>query len=39
MEEIFKQIKGFEGAYEVSNLGRIKSLSRLTENWLKRGAQ
>lgn len=29
MEEIFKPIKGFEGAYEVSNLGRVKSLSRM----------
>jgi len=27
-EEIWKPIKGYEGFYEVSNLGRIKSLSR-----------
>ncbi len=29
MEEIFKPVIGFEGAYEVSNLGRVKSLSRI----------
>ncbi len=28
MEEIWKDIKGYEGLYQVSNLGRIKSLSR-----------
>ena len=28
MEEQFKPIKGFEGLYEVSNLGRVKSLIR-----------
>lgn len=28
MEEIWAQIKGFEGIYEVSTLGRIKSLNR-----------
>lgn len=28
MKEIWKPIKGYEGRYEVSNLGRIKSLSR-----------
>lgn len=28
MEEIWKPIKGYEGLYEVSNLGRVKSLSR-----------
>lgn len=27
MTEIFKTIEGFEGLYEVSNLGRVKSLS------------
>ena len=27
-KEIWKQIEGFEGFYEVSNLGRIKSLAR-----------
>ena len=27
-EEIWKPIKGFEGKFEVSNLGRVKSLSR-----------
>lgn len=27
-EEIWKDIKGYEGLYQVSNLGRIKSLER-----------
>lgn len=29
MEEIWKDIKGYEGWYQVSNLGRIKSLERV----------
>ena len=28
MKEIWKDIKGYEGLYQVSNLGRIKSLKR-----------
>lgn len=28
MEEIWKDIDGYEGMYQVSNLGRIKSLPR-----------
>lgn len=28
MEEIWKDIKGYEGRYQVSNLGRVKSLPR-----------
>lgn len=28
MEEIWKDIEGYEGLYQVSNLGRVKSLSR-----------
>lgn len=36
MEEVWKAIKGFEGEYEVSNLGRVKSLTRPKWNgWLK----
>jgi len=27
-KEIFKDIPGYEGLYQVSNLGRIKSLAR-----------
>ena len=27
-KEIWKDIKGFEGLYRVSNLGRVKSLKR-----------
>jgi len=29
MEEVWKDIEGYEGLYEVSNLGRVKSLSRI----------
>lgn len=29
MEEIWKDIKGYEGYYQVSNLGRVKSLARI----------
>lgn len=32
MKEIWKAIKGYEGIYEVSNLGRIKTLSRYIRN-------
>ena len=28
MNEIWKDIKGFEGIYQISNLGKVKSLSR-----------
>jgi hypothetical protein len=31
MEEIWKDITGYEGLYQVSNLGRIKSLKRIAE--------
>lgn len=32
MEEVWKPIKGYEGIYEVSNHGRIKSLQRIRNN-------
>jgi len=32
MEEIWKPIKGFEHLYQVSNMGRIKSLDRYVKN-------
>ncbi len=32
MQEKWKDIKGFEGLYQVSNLGRVKSLERYKEN-------
>ena len=32
MEEIWKYIKGYEGLYQVSNLGRVKMLPRLKWN-------
>lgn len=31
MEEIWEDIKGYEGYYQVSNLGNVKSLSRITK--------
>ena len=33
INEIWRPIKGYEGLYEVSNLGRIKSLKRLVKKW------
>lgn len=30
-EEIWKDIKGYEGLYQISNFGRVKSLERLTK--------
>lgn len=32
MEEIWKDIQGYEGLYQVSNLGRVKSLKRLSND-------
>lgn len=32
MEEIWKDVKEYEGLYQVSNLGRIKSLKRIGKN-------
>jgi hypothetical protein len=37
MEEIFKDIPGYEGMYQVSNLGRIKSFKWEKEKILKQG--
>lgn len=37
MEEIWKDIVGYEGFYQVSNLGRVKSLDRYIEVTNKRG--
>jgi len=36
IEEIWKDIEGYEGSYQVSNLGRIKSLKRNTSNVCKK---
>ena len=32
MKEIWKDIEGYEGLYQVSNYGNIKSLSRVVKN-------
>lgn len=41
MKEIWKDIAGYEGKYQVSNLGRVRSLDRYSWNgykyWLQRG--
>lgn len=37
MEEVWKPIKGYEGLYEVSNLGRVKSLPKVVD--LRRAKQ
>lgn len=31
MEEIWKDVKGYEGYYQVSNLGRVKSIERVIQ--------
>lgn len=33
MNEFWKDIKGFEGLYQVSNLGRVKALAKITNTW------
>lgn len=38
MTEIWKAVVGFEGAYEVSNLGRVRVLDRLVTRTFKSGA-
>ena len=35
MEEIWKDIKGYEGLYQISSFGRIKSYDRYTPSKLK----
>ena len=37
MNEIWKEVKGYEGIYEVSNIGRVKSLKFNKEKILKAG--
>jgi len=36
-KEIWKDVKGYEGLYQVSNLGRVKSLPRETSNACRKG--
>lgn len=33
MTEIWKDIKGYEGLYQVSNFGRIKNVQRMVNDW------
>lgn len=35
MVEVWKDIKGYEGKYRVSNKGRVKSLERFRKNGFK----
>ncbi len=35
MKEIWKDVRGYEGSYQVSNFGRVKSLGRYKENHSK----
>lgn len=37
MEEIWKDIKEYEGLYQVSNLGRVRSLDKKVWNYTKKG--
>ena len=37
MNEIWRDITGYEGIYQVSNLGRVRSLDRKVWNYIKRG--
>lgn len=39
MREIWKDIQGYEGLYQVSNLGRVRSLDRLTLRKYKGGKE
>lgn len=39
MEEIWKDIKGYEGFYQVSNLGRVKSFDRIVKSRFKTRVQ
>lgn len=33
MQEIWKDIENYEGIYQVSNLGRVRSLTRKVNTW------
>ena len=35
MEEIWKDIPNYEGLYQVSNLGNVKSLNHIRKKWNK----
>lgn len=37
MKEIWKDIEGYEGCYQVSNLGNVRSLDRIIGNALRKG--
>ena len=33
MKELWKDIEGYEGLYQVSNMGRVKALAKKTKTW------
>ncbi len=37
MDEVWKDVAGYEGLYEVSNFGRVRSLDRVTKSWKFKG--
>lgn len=37
MKEIWKEVKGYEGLYEVSNLGNVRSINRIIKNKFYKG--
>lgn len=37
MNEIWKDIKGYEGYYQISNLGQVRSLDRIIDSYSHRG--
>ena len=39
MKEIWKEIKGYEGVYQVSNLGRVRGLSRIVKQSCEKTAR
>ena len=36
MKEIWKDIEGYEGIYQISNTGKVKSLDRKVWNYIKK---
>ena len=36
MKDIWKDIKGYEGLYQISNTGKVRSLDRKVWNYIKK---